>query len=188
MRTVVDVITLSSIAYVGTMIDNFFAFSAQLLVTDRARYRRVGIAQAIGVTLLFIVAAAVGSVLSTVPAQWSGLFCLAPWSLAWRTWHHRNADERPQFRRGAITTLLVTIALGGDNLGVWIPLLRSENVLHQAVTALVFAGWDVLFLASARALTGHPRVVTWGSTHSRSVTPWIYVALGFLILVESGLL
>ncbi len=188
MRTVIDVITLSSIAFVGTMVDNFFAYSAQLLVTDRSRYRRVGIAQAIGVAALFFVAAAVGSVLTAVPAQWTGLFCLAPWSLAWRDWRHRDRDKRPQYRRGALTTLLITIALGGDNLGVWIPLLRTESVAREVLTALVFAGWELLFLASARALTNHPRVVAWGAAHSRAITPWIYAALEFLILVESGLL
>ncbi len=188
MQSVVDVIALSSVAFVGTMFDNFFAFTAQLLVTDRARYRRVASAQAVGVAALFVVAAAVGSVLTAVPIGWSGLFCLAPWTLAWHEWRHRGQPERPQFRRGALTTVLVTVALGGDNLGVWIPLLRADGVVHEALTAVVFAAWELVFLASARAMTSHPRVVAWGAAHARRATPWIYVALGFLILVESGLL
>ena len=188
MHSVLDVIALSSIAYVGTMFDNYFAFVAQLVVTEPTRYRRVSIAQAVGVTALVIVAAAVGSALTAVPAQWTGLFCLAPWSMAWFRWRHRDARATTTYRRGAITTAAVTIALGGDNLGVWIPLLRADGVVDGILTVFVFAFFEVLFLLSARALTRHPGVSTVGETTARRLVPWIYVALGILILVESGLL
>ncbi len=188
MHSVLDVVVLSSVAYVGTMFDNYFAFVAQLLVTEPTRYRRVSIAQAVGVTALVIVAAAVGSALTAVPAQWTGLFCLAPWSMAWFRWRHRDARATTTYRRGAITTAAVTIALGGDNLGVWIPLLRADGVVDGILTVFVFAFFEVLFLLSARALTRHPGVSTVGETTARRLVPWIYVALGILILVESGLL
>ena len=188
MHSVLDVVVLSSVAYVGTMFDNYFAFVAQLLVTEPTRYRRVSIAQAVGVTALVIVAAAVGSVLTVVPVEWTGLFCLAPWSMAWFRWRHRDARATTTYRRGAITTAAVTIALGGDNLGVWIPLLRADGVVDGILTVFVFAFFEVLFLLSARALTRHPGVSTVGETTARRLVPWIYVALGILILVESGLL
>ena len=188
MHSVLDVVVLSSVAYVGTMFDNYFAFVAQLLVTEPARYRRVSIAQSVGVTALVVVAAAVGSVLTAVPVEWTSLFCLAPWSMAWFRWRHRGARATTTYRRGAITTAAVTIALGGDNLGVWIPLLRTDGVASGVVTVVVFAFFEVVFLLSARALTRHPRVSAFGETTSRRLVPWIYVALGALILVESGLL
>jgi cadmium resistance protein CadD (predicted permease) len=56
------------------------------------------------------------------------------------------------------------------------------------VTLVVFAFWEVIFLISAQALITHPRVVTWGEQHAKSFAPWIYVALGVLILVECGTL
>ena len=188
MHSVLDVIALSSIAYVGTMFDNYFAFVAQLVVTEPTRYRRVSIAQAVGVAILVIVAAAVGSALTAVPVQWTGLFCLAPWSMAWFRWRHRDEHATETYRRGALTTTAVTIALGGDNLGVWIPLLRTDGVAQGILTVVVFAFFEVLFLLSAQTLTRHPRVSAFGETTARQLVPWIYVALGVLILVESGLL
>jgi len=45
---------------------------------------------------------------------------------------------------------------------------------------------EILFLVSARGVTGHPRVVAWGTTYAPSFLPWLYFALGVLILIECG--
>ena len=188
MHSVLDVVALSSVAFVGTMFDNYFAFAAQLLVTDQKRFRRVAWAQAVGVAMLIVVAAGVGSVLSAVPAQWTALFCLAPWSMALYRWRHRDQGATARYRRGAFTTVLVTIALGGDNLGVWIPLLRVDGMAKGLLTVAVFAAWEALFLVSAQRLTRHPRVAAFGEANAHRLVPWVYLVLGGLILIESGLL
>ena len=51
---------------------------------------------------------------------------------------------------------------------------------HAADPAHVFYSW------SAQALIKQPRVVQWGAKHAPTFVPWIYVALGVLILVECG--
>ncbi len=188
MHSVLDVVVLSSVAFVGTMFDNYFAFAAQLLVTDPARFRRVAWAQAVGVAMLVVVAAAVGSVLTAIPVHWTGLFCVAPWSMAWYRWRHHDHHAPATYRRGALTTVLVTVALGGDNLGVWIPLLRVDGLVYGILTVAVFAVWELVFLLSAQRLTRHPRVAAFGEANAHRITPWVYLVLGGLILVESGLL
>lgn len=186
MHTIIAVVIVASLAFVGTMCDNYFAFAAQLLVTDREKYRRVSWAQALGVATLLVIAAGVSSLLTAIPTRWVGLLAVVPWALAAHAWRHRDSPDREQFKRGAITTFALTIALGGDNLAVWIPLLRSNGTFHALITILIFAIWEILFISSAQALVNHPRVVTWGNTHAKSFIPWIYVALGILILVECG--
>ena len=177
---------IASLAYVGTMFDNFFAFAAQLIVTERARYRRVSWAQVAGVIALLIISAAVGSALAPIPLRWVGLACAAPWALAGFAWRHRH-DERPiQFRRGALTTFIVTLALGGDNLAVWIPLVRASGAEGGLVDVAVFAIGEIVFLWSAQRLAGHPRVVAWGERRAPALVPWVYLALGVLVLVECG--
>jgi len=186
VHSIAAIVVVASLAFVGTMCDNFFAFAAQLLVTARERYRRVSVAQAIGVATLVIVAAGVGSALAAIPTRWIGLFAIAPWALAAHAWRHREEPTRDQFRRGALTTFALTLALGGDNLAVWIPLLRASGRVDAIVAVLVFAIWEILFVTSAQALVQHPRVVNWGSAHAKSFVPWIYLGLGVLILVECG--
>jgi cadmium resistance protein CadD (predicted permease) len=186
VHSLVAIIVVASLAFIGTMCDNFFAFAAQLLVTDRTRYRRVSWGQALGVAALLIISLGVSSLLSPIPTRWIGLLAVVPWALATHAWRQRHSPTREQFRRGALTTFALTIALGGDNLAVWIPLLRANGVVHALVAIVVFAIWEILFIASAQALVQQPRVVHWGVTHAPSFVPWIYAALGLLILVECG--
>jgi cadmium resistance protein CadD (predicted permease) len=69
-------------------------------------------------------------------------------------------------------------------LAVWIPLLRANGLAHGLITAAVFVVLEVVFLVSAQRLALHPRVVTWGRNHAPAVIPFVYVALGVLILFE----
>ncbi len=186
MHTILGVIIVALLAYLGTMFDNFFAFAAQLLVTDPSRFRRVSWAQALGVATLLLIAAAVGSFLTLVPLPWVGLLCVAPFALGVYAFRQRAQPPREQFRRGAITTFAMTLALGGDNLAVWIPLLRANGVFHSVLTIAIFALLEFLFLVGAQSLVGHPRMVSWGSTHAPSLLPWVYFGLGALILIECG--
>jgi len=186
VHTILSVIVVAVLAFLGTMFDNFFAFSAQLIVTDEKRVRRVSYAQALGVATLLVLAGGVGSLLTPIPLPWVGLLCLAPWALAWHAWRHRKKEPGDVYRRGALTTFAMTLALGGDNLAVWIPLLRANGFFHAFVTVAVFAVMELLFLVAARGITGHPRVVAWGTKRAPSFLPWLYFGLGVLILIECG--
>ena len=188
MHTITGVVVVASFAFIGTMLDNFFAFAAQLVVTERAKYRRVGWAQAIGVAALIALAAGVGSVLAPIPLPWIGILAVAPIALGVHAWRQRHRPRGEQFRRGSITTFTITLALGGDNLAVWIPLLRANGFVHSMLTIATFAVWEIIFVASAQRITSHPRVVTWGARHAPPLIPWIYFALGVLILFECGIL
>ncbi len=186
MHTILSVVIVAILAFAGTMFDNFFAFAAQLIVTDKQRVKRVSYAQAIGVATLLALAAGVGTLLTPIPLPWVGLLCLAPWALAWHAWRHRDKPPNEVFRRGALTTFAVTLALGGDNLAVWIPLLRADGIAHEVVTVIVFAVMELLFLLTARGVAHEPRVVAWGQKHAPRILPWLYFGLGILILVECG--
>jgi cadmium resistance protein CadD (predicted permease) len=183
VHTIVGVVLFASLAYIGTMVDNFFAFSAQLIVTEPSRYRRVSWAQAAAVTILVVIAGGVGTLLTAIPLRWIGLLCVAPFGFAIHAWRHRQAPHE-QFRRGAITTFIITLAIGGDNVAVWIPLFRASGLRHVVVAVVTFAIWELIFLYSSRRLATHPRVVTWGRAHMPALMPFVYVLLGVLILIE----
>jgi cadmium resistance protein CadD (predicted permease) len=188
VRSILALILLGSFAYIGTMIDNLFAFAAQLTLTPRGHFSLVTVAQSAGVVVLVGLAAAVGSSLDVLPVRWVGLLAVAPWALAWRNWRHRRDEVGASVRRGAITTFLITPGLGGDNLAVWIPLLRSSGLVREFALCAIFASWQVLFIIASWALATHPRVVNWGQRGGRYFVPWLYVALGFVILYECRVL
>jgi cadmium resistance protein CadD (predicted permease) len=133
--------------------------------------------------MLLGIAGAIGSILAPIPVRWIGVLCVAPFAFAIYAWRHRGAP-REQYKRGSVTTFAITLALGGDNLAVWIPLPRANGLAHGLVTAAIFVGLEVIFLLSAQRLALHPRVVAWGRAHAPAVIPFVYVALGVLILLE----
>jgi cadmium resistance protein CadD (predicted permease) len=183
VHTILGVVVVTSLAFIGTMVDNYFAFAAQLIVTEPTRFRRVSWAQALGVATILIIASAIGSLLSPIPLRWLGLLAIAPLAFALHAWR-RRAIAREQNRRGGITTFMITLALGGDNLAVWIPLFRTNGFARAFVAVATIALWEALFLFSAQRLASHPRVVRWGSVHAPNFMPIVYVALGALILIE----
>jgi cadmium resistance protein CadD (predicted permease) len=186
VHTILSVIIVAILAFLGTMFDNFFAFAAQLIVTEKKRFRRVSYAQALGVATLLVLAGGIGSLLTPIPLPWVGLLCVAPWALAWHAWRQRQKPPTEIFRRGALTTFAMTLALGGDNLAVWIPLLRADGFFHSVVTVIVFAALELLFIVTAQWIAGRPGLVEWGRKHAPSFLPWLYFGLGVLILIECG--
>lgn len=183
MSAILAVVLLTSLAFLGTMFDNFFAFAAQLVVTAPERFRRVSWSQALAVATIVVLAATVGSLTNPIPIRWLGLLSIAPFGFAVQSWR-RRATPRAQFRRGAVTTFAITLSLGGDNLAVWIPLLRSNHLAHALVSVATLALWELLFLVGARGLVRHPRVARWGNSVAPRVMPFVYASLGVLVLLE----
>ncbi len=183
MHTILGVILVASIAFVGTMFDNVFAFAAQLVVTEPTRFRRVGWAHALAISTIIVLAGGVASLLAPLPLRWIGLLCVAPFGFALHFWRHR-ATTREQFRRGSVTTFALTIGRGSDNLAVWIPLIRANDFAHASLSIATLTLWEMAFLFSAMRLAVHPRIVDWGNEHAAAFMPYAYVILGVLILFE----
>lgn len=183
MHTILGVVLVASFAFVGTMFDNFFAFAAQLVVTEPARYRRVGWAHALAIATIIVLASGVASILAPIPSRWIGLLSVAPFGFALHSWRH-HATAREQFRRGSVTTFAMTMGLGGDSLAVWLPLFRANSFALALLTVATFALWEIIYLFSAMKIATHPRIVHWGHHHAAAFMPYVYVILGVLILME----
>lgn len=176
-------VLVAAVAFAGTMVDNFVAFVAQLSLTEKHRHARASVGQLAGVISLIVMSGAVGSMLSAIPLRWVGLLAAAPLALAVHAWRHQEPSARA-VRRGAMTTFVLTIAFGGDNLAVWSPLLRADGYAKGLVAAAVFLVGDVALIVVARSLASHPRVVTTCQKLAPRATPLLYVGLSGLILWE----
>jgi cadmium resistance protein CadD (predicted permease) len=164
------------------MVDNFFAFAAQVVLTPVARHRRISLAHFTGVTVLVAGSALIGALLADFPAVWLSILALAPFGLGIHAWRHRHDPTKDVYKRGAVTTVLVTVALGGDNVAVWSALLRLGGVLRAVITVVVFAIWEVIFLAGATAVARHPKMVEWGTARAPLMMPPLYFALALVIV------
>lgn len=168
-------------AFLGTGIDNFFALAAQLVVTDPHRYRRVRYAYVAGMAVLLGFAGAIGSALSIFSIRWIGVLALAPIGLAIAHWLGRSHSLEAQ-RRGAITTFTVTLALGGDNIAVWVPLLRSQGVFRGVTVSLTILVLAMITARSAQQLVARPSLIRFGERWASRLTPYLYLALAGLVM------
>ena len=184
MHSILNVVVVAIVAYLGTMLDNFIAFAAQLLVTEPVHHRKVSWAQLTSFVTLLLLAGGVGSILAPIPTRWIGLLCLGPWALGVHAWRQRNAPVKKQFRRGATSTFVLTLALGGDNIAVWVPLLRAAGVWHGVLTVMVFLVLEIPFIKGAQSIAQRPRTLEWGRHYGPQIIPYVYCGLGLLILIE----
>ena len=185
MHSTLSTVAVAVVAFAGTMVDNFAALIAQLAITDRARRPRATFGHFVGMLALIMISVVVASALSEIPLAWVGVLAALPIALGIHAWRTR---DRPAHlvRRGFFTTLAITIALGGDNLAVWIPMLRAAGITEGAVTVGVFIVCDVIMLVIARLVASHPRVVATGSRIAPIATPFLYFFLALVILWECG--
>ncbi len=142
----IGVIVVASLAFVGTMFDNFFAFAAQLVVTKRERFRRVSWAQALAMTnhCHNFECGRIVTFADPRSLDWR----VMPRALRLRGARVVNTDScrAKQFRRGSVTTFAITMALGGDNIAVWTPIFRSNSLGYAFLTVATFLGWELIFL------------------------------------------
>jgi len=177
------VISLATSAYVGSMLDNLLAFATQLAVAPPMERRVLCGWQSAGVTLLVALALFASVLGRSIPVWAFGLLALAPWAAAVQRWRHQNRSIEPPRMHGGITALVIAVALGGDNLALWIPLFRAHN--HYALAVIgTFAAWQCLFLFVAWSLAHHPAIRRVSERVSQRLMPWLYVVLGLLVLFE----
>ena len=187
MHSLLGVIVVATLAFIGTMFDNFFAFAAQLALTERSRFTRVSAAQALGVATLIVLAGASGSLSIGSRCAWIGLLCVAPWALG-RAWVAQPRHARPRTVPARRPHHVHHVAR---------PRRRQPRRVDPAACAptarsmrrsrsRVFARGRSVFIFAAQALASHPRVVAWGTRYGRALIPGIYLGLGVLILIECG--
>jgi cadmium resistance protein CadD (predicted permease) len=176
-------VAISAFAFVATMLDNFVDFSAQLSITDRPRRGRASLGQFVGVVVLISMSVVVAGALGEVPLTWVGILAAAPLALAVHAWLNRRREPH-RVKRGMVTTMVVTIALGGDNLAGWIPILRAGGLSRGPVTVGVFVVLDLVLVGAARLCASHPAVVSAGERIVPVATPILYVVLAIVILWE----
>ena len=80
----------------------------------------------------------------------------------------------------------VTIANGGDNVGIYVPLFAAIGWTGKITIIIVFFLMTLLLCLISKYLTRQPRVAKIIDKYGHVVTPFILIALGIFILYESG--
>ena len=181
-------------SFAATNIDDLFVlalFFAQI-GTGGLRRRHVVIGQYLGFSGLVAVSL-VGFVARRIfPEVWIGLLGLMPMAIGVRkalVAGHAMVGRPPQSANHAITSVAaVTVANGGDNIGIYMPLFASSGTGRLGVILAVFYAligvWCVIGLYVGR----RPVVARALERYGHILVPIVLIALGIYILWECGTL
>ncbi|HET5712288.1 TPA: CadD family cadmium resistance transporter [Streptococcus pneumoniae] len=84
------------------------------------------------------------------------------------------------------TVTLLTIASGGDNLGIYIPYFASLDWSQILVALLVFVIGIIIFCEISRVLSSIPLIFETIEKYERIIVPLVFILLGLYIMYENG--
>jgi len=137
-----------------------------------------------GILLIFSLLGAWG--MGIFPGSWQRLLGFVPIFLALRAWLERKKEpscEKTDFRGGGLEIMLLTLSCGGDNLGVYIPLLLGKSPAETGVMALTFMAMTGLFCFLSLLLLKIPGIRKTLETYQGILTPLVYLILGIYVLI-----
>jgi cadmium resistance protein CadD (predicted permease) len=185
------VIGVATVLFVATNVDDIFVL-VTFFADPAYRPRHVVIGQFLGMGALIAVSM-LGSLLAlVVPGQYIGLLGVLPFALGVvklvEMRRGGDDDEPGQVRSGSrwLAVALVTFANGGDNIGAYVPVFATRTPVELVITIAVFLVLTAACCFLGHALVTHPRA---GPTVRRiavPLTPFVLMALGVLIVIESG--
>lgn len=80
----------------------------------------------------------------------------------------------------------VTVANGGDNISIYIPLFAGSSLTSLAVILVVFFFMVGLWCTIAYLLSRQPTIAYIFSRYSKAVVPFVLIGLGLFIIYDRG--
>jgi cadmium resistance protein CadD (predicted permease) len=187
------ILATAASTYAAANLDDLMALTA-LFALDRAaggkNTFRIWTGQVIGIGLLTAASVLAAEALDDVPASCIRYLALIPISIGIRAFLQANSlslDDRPRAEaRSTLAVIGITVANGGDNLALYVPLLHGFKDAENALVLGCFAAMTLLWctiasligrtVRSPRLLRSRPRL-----------TSVAYIAIGFAALIRSWL-
>jgi cadmium resistance protein CadD (predicted permease) len=186
--THLPLLALAVTLFVSTNIDDLVVLIG-FFADRRLRTRDIVAGQYAGLALLFVVSTAASLFSLVVPKAYLGLLGVFPIVIGVRKWieHQNDGPESENSSHGSIAGVaLVTIANGGDNLGIYIPTFAVHSGGEVAVIAVVFAAMTAVWCALAHWMVNHRRLGMYFRRYGHILAPLVLIGLGISIIYNAG--
>jgi cadmium resistance protein CadD (predicted permease) len=192
MESVSALLGLAIVLFVSTNVDDLLVLIG-FFADVRFGASEIVAGQYVGVAVLFAVSAA-GALLSLViPRAYLGMLGVFPILIGIRKLvelrHDRTQTEpgKALNPHGNIASVaLVTIANGGDNIGVYMPSFAVHSGGQIVIIAVVFAAMTALWCVLARWMVSHRKFGTPLRRYGHIIAPVVLIGLGLLIIYNAG--
>ncbi|MFB4263167.1 cadmium resistance transporter [Nonomuraea sp. GTA35] len=187
--------------FAGTNVDDLIVLTV-LFLSARAggalRPWHIWAGQYAGIGALVVISVIAALGLALLPDRWVGLLGLIPLALgvrgllgALRSRGDGGGDGPsggPPPATGVVSVAAVTIANGADNISVYTPVFRTIGSAASALTIAVFAAGVAVWCLAASWLGSHRAVIAVVERHGHWIVPLVFMAIGMVIIAESGVL
>jgi cadmium resistance protein CadD (predicted permease) len=191
---------IAVVTFASTNVDDLFLLGS-LFVDGEFRTRSIVVGQFLGMSVLVVISILAAVFTITVRGEWIYFLGLAPLLLGidrlWKlftsrpdstltTRNHSDFIGKENLRLGrahseAIFVTLLTLANGGDNLSVYIPLFAIQQTLIP-LYSLVFGVMTALWCFLGYYLTTHRRFGKVVKHYGRFVVPLVLIGIGLNVL------
>jgi cadmium resistance protein CadD (predicted permease) len=189
-------LALAIVLFASTNVDDIFVLVG-FFADARFRVREIVVGQYLGITVLVGVSVAASLFSLFLPRSYIGLLGIVPITVGAKSFFdltrarfHSPEPARADFPKGrhkhAAVVALVTIANGGDNIGMYTPafVIRSRNEI--AVIVFVFAIMTGVWCLLALWIVNHPRLGAPIRRYGRIVASAVLIALGVMVMIQAG--
>jgi cadmium resistance protein CadD (predicted permease) len=170
-----------------TNIDDLLILSVYF-ASDRHKIRSVVAGQYLGIAALILISLSGTAAGHFFEIHWVSLLGLLPVLLGIRGLIKRNeAEEELPLHKTKVQFLsvaLVTIANGGDNIGVYAPLFATMKTSYVGFYIAIFLLLTGVWCFLGYWLVRHPLVSNIFSKHGKLILPFFLIALGLFILKD----
>lgn len=162
--------------------------------------RQVLAGQLIGTFALYLFSLVAASIIQFTVAEWViGLLGLIPLFIGINALTSEEDDEdedgddeilqryEGSNSRGVmITTALLTIASGGDNLGVYIPYFSGLDVISILIVGVIFFVGSLILCFISERISAIPMINEVVEKYEKYIIALVFIPLGIYIMVENG--
>ncbi|HTJ50781.1 MAG TPA: cadmium resistance transporter [Cyclobacteriaceae bacterium] len=204
----IETIVTAIFAFASTNIDDIFILMTLFTqVSTSLTGQHIMRGQYLGIITLTVLSIAGSLIGIIIPEEYIGFLGLFPIYLGVMKIYHyfKNEDDSveiedfntTQKRKSILSTFLgvqtlsiaaITIANGGDNIGVYVPLFVNLNLLKLIITVSIFLILVYVWVRTAEYATSHPALTANLKKYNHIIFPLILIGLGIYILASSGTL
>lgn len=192
----IETVISSLVSFVGTNIDDIFINTLFFSEVDtKAKTRSVVIGKYLGIGALVFISLLGAFGLSFISQQYIGFLGIIPIILGVKEWlcyvKSNDSEETDDLRKKSggliLNVMLVTMANGADNIGVYIPLFAGFKLWQLITVICVFAVMTALWCVLGKKLSDLKFLQRFLSQNKHIIVPIVYIALGVYIILKNVL-
>ena len=183
---------VSVVLFASSNIDDIFVL-VSFFADPKYPARHIIIGQYAGIAALVLVSLLASLVSLVLPAAYVGLLGGVPVLIGLKKIHELKKESEPEAETetprklgNILAVAAVTVANGGDNIGIYTPVFATNNMTAIIITVMVFTIMVAIWLGLAYWLTNHQKLGAPIKKYGYLVTPFVLIAIGIFVMYEAG--